>query len=262
MTKKPIRRIAAYHGKGGVGKTTTTGNIACWLAEQGHSVLAIDADYSANLTSWLCKTKPDKTLLDLFQGCPAKDVICQSVQPGLKLIASCFDLAAYEPILDQKMSRETILRRALESVQDEFDFIIIDSKPGVSVISRNVLCFVDEVIIPVDATFAVNDLEQVFEVFTAVHESRLNPTLQIRGVLITKDKPNTNLSKTIKDAIITKYRPKYGNIRIFDTVIPDNVDLKYCISEHKSIYEYNPDSNGAKAYGKLSKYLVTKWVVK
>lgn len=256
------KKIAVYHGKGGVGKTTTTGNLACWLAEHGHSGLAIDADYSANLTSWLYETEPNKTLLDLFQGCPAKDVICQSVQPNLKLIASCFDLAAYEPILDQKMSRETILRRALEPVQNDFDFILIDSKPGVSVISRNVLCFVDEVIIPVDATFAVNDLEQVFEVFMAVHESGLNPKLQIRGVLVTKDNPNTNLSKNIKDVIRTKYGPKYGNIKIFDTVIPDNVALKYCIQAHQSIYKYDPESNGAVAYGKLSVELLTKWRMK
>lgn len=257
-----VKKIATYHGKGGVGKTTTTGNLSCWLAERGYRVLAIDADYSANLTSWLYEREPNKTILDLFQGCPAKDVICQSVQPGLKLIASCFDLAAYEPILDQKILRETILRRALEPVQDEFDFIIIDSKPGVSVISRNVLCFVDEVIIPVDAVFAVNDLEQVFEVFTAVHESGLNPQLQIRGVLITKDNPITKLSKDIKDDIIKKYSPKYGNIRIFDTVIPDNVDLKYCIPEHQSIYKYNQESNGAKAYGKLCEFLMTKWRMK
>lgn len=253
-----VKKIAVYHGKGGVGKTTTTGNIACWLAEHGHSVLAVDADYSANLTSWLLENVPDKTLLDLFQGCPIKDVVCQSVEPNLKLLPSCFDLAAYEPILDQKMARETILRKALNSIQDEYDFILIDSKPGVSVISRNVLCAVDEVIIPVDATFAVNDLEQVFEVFMAVHESGLNPKLQIRGVLITKDNPTTKLSKNIREAIIDRYGKKYG-VKIFETVISENVDLKYCLSEHKSIYQYEPASNGAISYGALSRELMAKW---
>lgn len=254
-----VKKIAVYHGKGGVGKTTTTGNIACWLAERGHSVLAIDADYSANLTSWLLEGCPDKTLLDLFQGCKIQDVICQSVVPNLKIIPSCFDLAAYEPVLDQKMARETVLRRALELIQNEYDFILIDSKPGVSVISRNVLCAADEIIIPVDATFAVRDLKQVFEVFTAVLESGLNPKLRIRGVLITKDKSNTKLSKDIRDDIITRYQPEYGNIKIFDTVIPDNVDLKYCIGEHQSIYEYEPASTGAIAYSALSEELMTKW---
>lgn len=258
--RKMVRIIAVYHRKGGVAKTTTTGNLAAWLAElrtnisnQNKKILVIDTDDSANLSYWLLKHEPEMTVRDLLQGCPVKKVIYESVIPGVDIIPSCFGLAAIEPFLNSEVSCESILKSAIEPIKDNYDIIIIDSNPGVTVLPKNVLNASRDVIIPVDAAFAVSALDQIISLFLLV-KNRLNPQLKIRGVLITKDKSGTKLSNGLRDKISAKY-----DIPVFDTVIPDNVDLVYCIDEHKSIIDYAPKSNGAIAYKAFTEELMNKW---
>jgi len=249
-----VKIVTINNVKGGVGKTTTAINLAAGLARKGKKVLLIDTDHQKNTTDAICNQRISKTIKDVFQDTPIQEAIYPSVEAGLDIIPSCLALSAIEPELFSACARETILRRALEPIRDGYDVIIIDTQPSISVIPMNTLCVADEVIIPVYEAFAVDAIGQMIDVLTLVKKTGLNPGLRIGGILLTMYDPRTNVAKTVREKLMEKFKTV-----MFETVIPRNVKLVECTRKKQSIYEYDPDSKGAKAYQAFTEEIMERW---
>lgn len=254
MIMKLAKIVTINNVKGGVGKTTTAVNLAAGLARKGKKVLLIDSDSQANATTAILKQKVGRTIKDLFQGADVKEVIYHSDENGLDVVPSCLALAVIEPELMSKYARETILKRALDPIRQDYDFIIIDTQPSVSVFPMNALCAANEVIVPVYEAFAVDAITQMINILTAIRQNGLNPNLMIRGILLTKYDSRTNMSKEIKSRLVDKFGQA-----VFDTVIPQNVKLIECTRKTQSIYEYAPESAGAIKYREFTEELMKRW---
>ena len=240
--------------KGGVAKTTTATNLAAGLARKGKKVLLIDTDPQANATSNLYpEYKPDKTVRDLFQGIPISEIISPSVEAGLDMVPSCLAFSTIELELASQLARETVLKRALEPIKDNYDIILIDTQPSVGLIPINALCTADEVIIPVHEAFALDAMSQMLTIIFQVKKS-LNPDLVIGGILLTMFDPRTTLAKEVRQILLDKF-----GALVFETTIPRNVKLAECPTHKKSIYEYSPDSAGATAYQAFTEEIMKRW---
>ncbi len=251
---KTAKVVAVYHRKGGVGKTTASLCLAFGLARKGKKILVIDSDSSANTSESACSVEITKTIKDLFLGTPIEEVIYPSVEKNVDIIPSCFALSVIEPMLVSELSRESILRDAIESIKGKYDVIIIDTKPGVETIPTNALCAADEVIIPIFGAFAMDIMDQIFNFFKMIKAKKLNQNLMIRGILITKYDPRTNLSKNIKQTLVDQF-----GAYVFETTIPVCVKLEECTMYKQSIYEYEPGSTGAIAYMEATEELMKRW---
>jgi chromosome partitioning protein len=240
--------------KGGVAKTTTATNLSAGLARKGKRVLLIDSDPQANATSNLCLGHVGKSIKDLFQGNKITEVIYPTtVGQNLDIIPSCLSFSTVELELASKLARETILKRALKPIEDYYDVIIIDTQPSVGVIPINALCAAEEVIIPVHEAYALDAMSQMVSIILQIRQA-LNSDLAIGGILLTMYDPRTNLAKEVKELLIDKF-----GSALFETTIPRNVKLAECPSHKKSIYEYAPDSTGAKAYEALTEEVMKRW---
>ncbi len=254
---KKAKVVAIYHRKGGVGKTTASLCLAFGLARMGKKVLLIDSDSSANTSESACSielTETTPTIKDVFLGLPIEKVIYKSVEENVDIIPSCFAVSVVERMLVSELSRETILREALEPIRSMYDVIIIDTQPGVETIPTNAICAANEVIIPIFGTFAKDIMEQIFNMFTQIKKRKLNPELIIRGILITKFEAGTNASKNLQKDLIENYGPA-----VFNTVIPKCNKLEECTQHKQSIYEYAPDSTGAIGYMAFTEELIKRW---
>ncbi|MDD2260463.1 MAG: ParA family protein [Acholeplasmataceae bacterium] len=251
---KKAKVVAAYHRKGGVGKTTLTLCLAFGLARKGFRVLIIDSDSSANASGAACTQNITKTIRDLFLGVPIEELIYPSIEPNVDIIPSCFALSTIEPMLISESSREHILGDALESIKDKYDVILIDTKPGVETIPTNALCAADEVLIPIFGVFAMDIMDQIFNYFKSLKKPRLNPDLLIRGILLTKYDKRTKVSQKIKNVLELNFKT-----RVFETTIPVCIKLEECMMHQQSIYEYEPGSTGAIAYMKFTEELLKRW---
>lgn len=255
--------IAIINQKGGVGKTTTAINIAYFLAKNHQArVLLVDFDPQGNATSGLnvdkatlrSADKPDglPTALDVIAGEAEMATAIQKTQfDGLYLVPSTPQLADAEVGLSTASDRFTRLRDALRTITDNFDFIIIDSPPSLSLLTLNVLSSSDSVLLPVQAEFyALEGLTQLLETMKLVRQA-INPTLELLGVLVTMMDSRTALSQQVYEEVANHFPGK-----IFETKIPRNVRLAEAPSHGLPVGAYDRFSKGARAYKAATKELV------
>jgi chromosome partitioning protein len=256
--------IAITNQKGGVGKTTTVLNIGAYLAVRGKKVLVVDIDPQANLTSGLganqqidtSNQKINKlTTYDvLINKKNVSEVVIKSNLSNLDILPSGIELAGAEVELVSSLSRENILKRALDTVRESYDFILIDCPPSLGLLTINGLVAADQIIIPVQSEyFALEGLGQLMNTIKLI-KSTLNPTLDIGGVILTMYDNRTNLSKDVT----TEIQSFFSN-KVFNTIIPRNVKLSEAPSRGLSIYEYAPYSTGALAYEKLTDEIIKRF---
>lgn len=244
------RVIVVANQKGGVGKTTTAINLSACLAEAGQRVLAIDMDPQGNMTSGLGveKGSVENTAYELMLSeCNIRDCLQKSAVDNLKLIPSNIDLAAVEIELIAEAEKEFILQRALEPVRNDYDFVIIDCPPSLNMLTINSMCAADTVLVPIQCEYyALEGLSQLIHTINLVQE-RLNPKLEMEGVVFTMYDARTNLSLQVVENVKNNLEQK-----IYKTIIPRNVRLAEAPSHGLPITLYDPKSSGAESYRLLA----------
>lgn len=252
------RVIAIANQKGGVGKTTTTGNLGIGLAREGKRVLLIDADAQGSLTASLGYTEPDRleTTLATIMGDLIND---EEVEPtegilhhneGIDLMPGNIELSGLEVSLVNVMSREMVLRSYIDIVRDSYDYILIDCMPSLGIITINALTCADSILIPVQAAYLpVKGLQQLIKTIGKV-KRRINPQLDIEGILLTMVDNRTNYARDISDMLQRAYGSR---VRIFSNDIPMSVRAAEISAEGISIYKHDPKGKVAAAYISLTK---------
>lgn len=240
--------IAILNHKGGVGKTTTTINLAAALQQRKKKVLVIDLDGQANLTeSFGLSIKEEKTVYGAMKGEYGLPLV--KTESGITLVPSSLDLSAAESELINEPGREMILRELIAKLpeKDSFDYILIDCPPSLGLLTLNALTAADYLIIPVQAQFlAMRGMAKIMNVIGVVQE-RLNPNLKVGGIVITQYDGRKTLNKSVSELIKDSFCDK-----VFKTIIRDNVALAEAPVNGKNIFEYNKRSNGAADYMALA----------
>lgn len=246
--------IATVNQKGGVGKTTTSVNLSAFLATFGKKVLLVDFDPQGNASSGLGvdRNKLDQCLYNvIIEGAELKDIIKNTNVQGLDIAPSTSKLAGAEVELVNEENREQRLKAALEKTNGNYDYTIIDCPPSLSLLTINALTAASDVIIPIQCEYyALEGLSQLTNTLDLVRQS-LNPTLNIRGIVLTMHDSRTLLS----DDVSEEARKHFGD-KVFETIVPRNVRLAEAPSFGQPILYYDPTSTGAKAYEKLSRELL------
>ncbi|MBU0502135.1 MAG: AAA family ATPase [bacterium] len=246
--------FAVVNQKGGVGKTTTTVNLAAYLANFGKKILLIDVDAQSNASVGLGVDRSEikKCLYDvLIEGTPAEEVIIKTSIENLDVLPSTPRLAGAEVELITMEPREQRLKQALQSIESSYDMIILDCPPSLSLLTVNALTVAHEVIIPIQCEYyALEGISQLTHTLELVRES-LNPELKIRGIVLTMYDPRTLLSAQVADET-----RKYFGKKVFNTVIPRNVRLAEAPSFGQPILFYAPGSKGAEAYENLCQEVI------
>jgi len=258
MKETTTKIIAVANQKGGVGKTDLTVNISCQLASLGKRVLLIDMDPQANATTYL--VAPDtpivKTTADLLldDSLTLDDVVIRECRENLDVVPSDVSLSACQIKLANDIGMQFKLKRKLKALSEEsgaYDYVLIDTPPSLGLLTVNTLTAASRVIIPIQSQYlAMEGVVQLEETIRKVKED-INPGLGILGAVLTLYDRRTLISKEVE----SKVRNGFGG-RVFSTVIPVNVRLAEAPSHHKSIFEYDPDCNGARAYGELAKEIL------
>ncbi len=250
------RIIAVANQKGGVGKTTTAINLAACLSVKGKKVLLIDMDPQGNATSGVGvdKTEVEYTIYDLMIGeSSIKDCTIKNVFQDMDLIPTSVDLAAAEIELIGVDRKEFILKDEVDFIKDNYDFIIIDCPPALSMLTINAMTTADSVIVPIQCEYyALEGLSQLIHTINLVSE-RLNPSLNIEGIVFTMFDGRTNLS----NQVVENVRFNMGN-NVYDSIIPRNVRLAEAPSYGMPIIQYDAKSAGAEAYMALAEEVIKK----
>lgn len=251
--------IAIANQKGGVGKTTTSTNLAACLAERGKSVLLIDSDPQGNATSGAGtdRSEVENTIYDLYLGeSPASECITGSAAENLKVIPSEPNLAGAEIDLIGVEDREFILRNALRDLRDDYDFMIIDCPPSLNILTVNALTAADSVIVPIQCEYyALEGLSQLIYTIDLIKQ-RLNSGLEIEGVVFTMYDSRTNLSLEVVENVKENI-----NQKVYKTIIPRNVRLAEAPSYGLPINLYDGKSTGAAAYRQLAEEVISSDVM-
>lgn len=244
------RIIAVANQKGGVGKTTTATNLSACLAEKGKKVLAIDIDPQGNMSSALGidKNNVENTVYELFLGeCTLEECLQSEVLEKLSVLPSNVNLAGAEIELIGIEDKEFILKNHIEKVREEYDFVIIDCPPSLNTLTVNAMTTANTVLVPIQCEFfALEGLSQLIHTINLVRE-RLNPTLEIEGVVFTMFDARTNLSLQVVENVKENL-----NQTIYKSIIPRNVRLAEAPSHGKPIILYDSRSAGAEAYRELA----------
>lgn len=250
------RIIAIANQKGGVGKTTTAINLSASLAAMNKRVLALDMDPQGNMTSGLGvdKDEVEKSVYDLIIGNTViEECICKDVLDNLDVLPSNIDLSAAEIELIGVENKEFILSGEVKKVKDEYDFIVIDCPPALSMLTINAMTTADSVIVPIQCEYyALEGLSQLIHTIELVQE-RLNPNLEIEGVVFTMYDARTNLSLQVVENVKDNLSQN-----IYKTIIPRNIRLAEAPSYGMPITLYDPKSTGAESYMLLAEEVINK----
>ncbi len=251
--------IAIANQKGGVGKTTTSINLSAALAAKGKKVLIMDIDPQGNATSGfgIDKNNLEDTIYELILGeSSIKDCIIPNVNSNINsnvsVIPSNVNLAAAEIELIGTERKEYILKNEVDYIRDDYDFIIIDCPPSLNMLTINAMTTADSVLVPIQCEYlALEGLSQLIHTVNLVKE-RLNPDLDMEGVVFTMYDPRTNLSMQVVENVKQNL-----NEKIFETVIPRNIRLAEAPSHGMPINMYDSKSAGAEAYMNLAEEVIT-----
>lgn len=250
------RIIAIANQKGGVGKTTTSINLAASIAEMGKRVLAIDLDPQGNMTSGLGvdKNEVENTVYELMlDECSINESIQDTVVKGLRLIPSNVNLAGAEIELLGINDKEYILKTAVDYIRDDYDFIVIDCPPSLNMLTINAMTTADSVLVPIQCEYyALEGLSQLIHTIDLVQQ-RLNPDLVIDGVVFTMYDVRTNLSNQVVENVKENLDTK-----IYETLIPRNIRLAEAPSHGLPINMYDSKSAGTESYRMLAKEVMER----
>ena len=244
------KTIAVFNQKGGVGKTTTTINLAAALSMEGYRSLIIDSDPQGNATSGLGidKNELEKSIYDgLVDGVDLKDIILETEIDKLHLLPSNADLAGAEIELANRPNREFRLSEMVEGIKDYYDYIFIDCPPSLGLLTVNALTLANTVLIPIQCEFyALEGVSQLISTIGLVRQN-LNEKIAIEGVLLTMFDQRINLSNQVVDEVVTYFKSK-----VYETMIPRNVRLAEAPSFGRTIFDNAEKSKGSKAYRALA----------
>ncbi len=242
--------IAIANQKGGVGKTTTSINLSASLAEKGMKVLTIDIDPQGNTTSGLgiIKNKLQMNVYKMIIGeCSIEECMTESIIKNLYVLPSDVNLAGAEIELVDMENKEFILKEKIKSVRDKFDYIIIDCPPSLNILTVNAMTTANTILVPIQCEFyALEGLSQLIHTIELV-KKRLNPELEIEGVVFTMFDARTNLSLQVVENVRRNLKQN-----IYNSIIPRSVRLAEAPSHGLPISMYDPKSIGAEAYKDLA----------
>lgn len=262
-----MKTFVIANQKGGVGKTTTAMNLGASLALKKKKVLLVDLDPQANLSSGLGFTKqfdkqnwnsedqpPYKSIYDvLINKVPISSVFVTTSTPNLFLVPSHLSLAGAEIEMVNMLTRETLLKKALATLVEDFDYIIIDCPPSLGLLTINALSASDKLLIPIQCEyFALEGLGQLIETTKLI--KGINPNLTIGGVILTMYDSRTKLSESVVNDVLSFF----GDVA-FKSIVPRNVRLSEAPSHGKTIFQYDENSTGALAYKKLAQEFISRF---
>lgn len=253
--------LAFSNQKGGVGKTTSVLNVGVFLSKKGKNTLLVDIDPQANLTSGMGLRRGEnkdvkyKSVYDvLINKTPIDKAIQKTRLKNLDILPSSIELAGAEIEMVNMISRESVLKKALDEIKSQYDYVLIDCPPSLGLLTLNGQVAANKIIIPVQAEyFALEGLGQLLNTVKLVR-GNLNHALEIGGVALTMFDSRTNLSRDIAMEL-----KNYFGDKLFDTLVPRNVKLSEAPSHGQSIMEYEPESSGAKAYERLVDEMIERF---
>lgn len=250
------RIITITNQKGGVGKTTTAINLSACLAEAGQHVLLVDFDPQGNASSGLGLEKEDfeNTVYHMLtEEAIPKECIIKEIQPNLDLLPSDMNLAGAEIEFQEEEDKESMLQGYLKQLRDTYDFILIDCPPSLNLLTINALTAADTVLVPIQCEYyALEGLNQVLKTIDLV-KRKLNPGLELEGVVFTMYDARTNLSLEVVESVKSSL-----NRTIYKTIIPRNVRLAEAPSHGMSINMYESKSTGAESYRMLAAEVMSR----
>jgi len=247
--------IAIANQKGGVAKTTTAVNVAACMAMEGKKVLLMDIDPQGNASSGLGinRQETEYCIYDvIINGVSVEAVTYDTELENLKIVPATIQLAGAEIELVSAISRESKLKKAIKTISDQYDYVLIDCPPSLGLLTLNALTAADSLLIPIQCEYyALEGLGQLMNTYELV-KKHLNPHLDIEGVLLTMFDARTNLAIQVVDEVKNHFKGK-----VFATIIPRNVRLSEAPSHGKPVSLYDPKSRGAEVYYELAKEVIS-----